>query len=77
MLWKKQVEDDGIDMVQRIQTYRDHSLEGKLKNTGIRSITLSYGYRAYYRIIKNEIAIVTVEDVNNHDYKAIERRFGR
>ncbi|MBI3535913.1 MAG: hypothetical protein HY072_10565 [Deltaproteobacteria bacterium] len=77
MLWKMEVEKKGIFEVQAISTYRDHSLSGKLKGTGIRSISLSYGYRAYYRIQKEEIILVTVEDVNYHDYQAIERLFGR
>ena len=76
MLWKKEVEDNGIGFIQRVTTYRDHSLEGRLKQAGVRSISLSYGYRGYYRLEKNEIIFVTVEDVNNHDYKAVERLFG-
>ena len=76
-LWKKEVEENGLLVVQGVATYRDHSLQGKLKRTGIRSISLSYGFRAYYRVIKDQVAVVLVEDVNNHDYKAIERLFGR
>ena len=34
------------------------------------------GFRAYYRITRDEIVCVVIEEVNKHDYKAIERLFG-
>ena len=46
--------------------------QGKLK--GLRSIRLSDGYRAYYRIKLDEVEIVLVLEVNKHDYKKIERQ---
>lgn len=73
-LWRSQVAEHGLEIVQKIPSYHDEPLGGKLK--GIRSIKLSDGYRAYYRIAKNEIVCVIVEEVNKHDYKAIERLFG-
>jgi hypothetical protein len=71
------VEDSGLEVVQRVQTYRDHKLEGKLKASGVRSVSLSYGYRAYYLVVDGDVSVAVVEDVKNHDYKAIERLFGR
>lgn len=76
LLWVGQVEEAGIHEVQRIQSFRDHPLKGKLKRSGLRSVSLSYGYRLYYRITGQGVKVVLVEDVNNHDYKEIERLFG-
>jgi toxin HigB-1 len=73
-LWRSQVVEHGLDAVQKIPSYHDEPLEGKLRS--IRSIRLNSGYRAYYRISKSEIVCVIVEEVNKHDYKAIERLFG-
>lgn len=74
MLWRSEVIEHGLEVVQRIPSYHDEPLLGKLK--GIRSIKLSDGYRAYYRIGHGEIVSVIVEEVNKHDYKTIERLFG-
>lgn len=70
-LWRLEVIEKGLEVVKKIPSYHDEPLSGKLK--GIRSIRLSDGYRAYYRILKERIEIVFVEEVNKHDYKAIER----
>ena len=76
--WRAQVLENGLEAVQKIPSYHDEPLAGKLR--GIRSIRLSDGYRAYYRISRpgpyTEIVCVVVEEVNKHDYKAIERLFG-
>ena len=72
--WRAQVVEHGLEEVQKIPSYHDEPLLGKLK--GVRSIRLSDGYRAYYRIVKGEVICVVVEEVNKHDYKAIERLFG-
>ena len=74
-VWKRNIEEFGLSTTQSIRTYRDHSLQGKLRGPGIRAIRLSYGYRAYYRVVFETIVFVKIEEVNNHDYKAIERRF--
>ncbi len=73
-LWRAQVVEHGLEAVQKIPSYHDEPLGGKLK--GIRSIRLSDGYRAYYRITRQGVICVIVEEVNKHDYKAIERLFG-
>ena len=75
LFWKRQVEDSGLAEVQKIPGYHDEPLEGKLK--GVRSIRLSRGYRAYYVIAGGAVQFVRVEEVNKHDYKKIERLFGR
>lgn len=74
MLWRSQVMENGLARVQRIPSYNDEALHGKLK--GLRSIRLTDGYRAYYRIVQDGVLCVYVEEVNKHDYKAIERLFG-
>jgi mRNA-degrading endonuclease RelE of RelBE toxin-antitoxin system len=74
MLWRAQVIENGLAKIQQIPGYNDEVLRGKLK--GIRSIRLTDGYRAYYRIILDEVHCAYVEEVNKHDYKAIERLFG-
>ncbi len=73
-LWRAQVIEHGLEVVQKIPSYHDELLSGKLK--GIRSIRLSDGYRAYYRITKVGLICIIVEEINKHDYKAIERLFG-
>jgi len=73
-LWRLEVMETGLECTQKVLSYHDEPLRGKLK--GLRSIRLSDGYRAYYRIIRDVIEIVFVEEVNKHDYKAIERLFG-
>jgi proteic killer suppression protein len=75
LLWKREVETHGLGPVQKISGYHDEPLEGKLH--GIRSIRLGRDYRAYYRIEKSEIRALIVEEVNKHDYKAIERLLGK
>ncbi len=75
IFWKKEVETHGIERVRKIPGYHDEPLKGKLR--GIRSIRLGKGYRAYYRVEKGEVHALIVEEVNKHDYKAIEKIFGK
>jgi proteic killer suppression protein len=72
-LWQREVEAHGLSTVQKIPGYHDEPLQGKLK--GVRSVRLGLGYRAFYRLRKDKIECVYVEEVNKHDYKAIERLF--
>jgi hypothetical protein len=75
-LWRELVEESGIEVVQRIVAFRDHSLRGILGRVDIRSVRLSYSYRLYYRIVGDKIKCVLVEEVNNHDYEKVKRLFG-
>jgi proteic killer suppression protein len=75
LLWKQEVETHGLEPVQKIPGYHDEPLQGKLQ--GVRSIRLGLGYRAYYRIEKGVVRALIVEEVNKHDYKAIERLLGK
>ncbi len=78
--WKQQIEEHGLEEVKKIPGYHDEPLQGKLKDL-VRSVRMSRGYRAFYRIVDRkvqsvEIQAVLVEEVNLHDYKEIERLFG-
>ncbi len=80
LFWKREVESLGLDAVKILPGYHDEPLEGKLK--GVRSVRLTLGYRCYYRIVQEKedavlIDCVLVEEVNKHDYKKIERLFGK
>jgi proteic killer suppression protein len=72
--WERSVSTMGLSEVQKIPGYHDEPLKGKLK--GVRSFRLAQGYRGYYRIVRDSIELVQVEEVNKHDYKKIERLFG-
>lgn len=72
-LWRREIETNGLFETQKIPGYHDEPLHGKLK--GIRSVRLGLNYRAYYRLLKQKIECVHIEEVNKHDYKAIERLF--
>ncbi|MCM0604452.1 MAG: type II toxin-antitoxin system mRNA interferase toxin, RelE/StbE family [Xanthomonadaceae bacterium] len=72
--WARSVFVVGLAEIQKIPGYHDEPLSGKLK--GIRSFRLSQGYRGYYRVVKEEVEFVIVEEVNKHDYKKVERLFG-
>lgn len=73
VFWRESVKEHGLEQVQKIPGYHDEVLHGRLR--GLRSFRLSLGYRGYYRIVKNTVTFVMVEEVNKHDYKKIERIF--
>ena len=64
--WVEDVKDRGIEEVRKIPGYHDEPLRGRLD--AFRSIRLSKGYRAYYRVMRNEIEFVRVERVDKHVY---------
>lgn len=64
--WIDNVEEFGLEETSKVKGYHDEPLKGKRK--GQRSIRLSKAYRAIYRIVKNEIEFVLIEEVNKHDY---------
>jgi len=65
--WALQVESMGIREVRKIPGFHDEPLKGKRK--GQRSIKLSKSYRAIYIELKSgEVNIVSVEEVNKHEY---------
>jgi mRNA-degrading endonuclease YafQ of YafQ-DinJ toxin-antitoxin module len=66
-VWRGFVEEHGIDFVQRIVSFRDHALVGKLKDCGVRSVSLSYECRLFYRTLTGRVECVLVEEINNHE----------
>jgi toxin HigB-1 len=64
--WVEDVEDRGLEEVRKVPGYHDEPLKGALK--GLRSIRLSKGYRAYYRLVNGDVALVHVEGVDKHVY---------
>lgn len=64
--WVEDVEDRGLEEVRKIPGYHDEPLKGALK--GLRSIRLSKGYRAYYKIVKDRVEFIRVERVDKHVY---------
>ena len=64
--WVEDVGDRGIEEVRKIPGYHDEPLRGALR--GYRSIRLSKGYRAYYRIITGAVEFVRVEGMDKHGY---------
>jgi proteic killer suppression protein len=74
-LWKQEVETHGLEQVKKIPGYHDENLKGKLKGV-VRSFRLGLGYRGFYRVLGDSVKFISVEEVNNHDYKEIERLFG-
>ena len=64
--WIEDLEDRGLEEVRKIPGYHDEPLKGSMK--GQRSIRLSKGYRAYYRIVKDAAEFVRVERIDKHVY---------
>jgi proteic killer suppression protein len=64
--WVEAIEIEGLREVRKLSGFHDEPLLGKRK--GQRSIRLSRSYRAIYRISKDEIEFILVEEVNKHDY---------
>lgn len=66
-VWVDSVEKDGLEVTRSIRGYKDKALKGDRK--GQRSIRLNKAWRAFYTESKNgEVKLVTIEEVNNHDY---------
>jgi proteic killer suppression protein len=66
LAWVLDVEERGLEEVRKVPGFHDESCKGKLK--GLRSIRLTRGYRAYYRIEKDQVEFVFVERVDKHVY---------
>ena len=74
-IWKREVEEHGLEVVRKVPGYHDEPLQGKLKGR-VRSVRMGSGFRTFYRIVGTETKCVLVEEVNKHDYKKVERLFG-
>lgn len=66
-LWIFDVENNGLNEVQKTLGYHDEPLKGT--RAGQRSIRLNRAYRAIYEIKQNgTIAFIQIVEVNKHDY---------
>jgi proteic killer suppression protein len=66
-LWKRSVEDVGLEHVRKIPGYNDEKLVGR--RLGQRSIRLNRGYRAIYEVLSDgRISFVEIVEVNKHEY---------
>ena len=66
-VWVASVEEDGLRAVRRLSGYHDEPLKGKRK--GQRSVRLNKAYRLIYEVNdKGEITILTILEVNKHEY---------
>jgi proteic killer suppression protein len=65
--WVDEVRRVGVEEVRKIPGYHDEPLHGDRK--GQRSIRLSRGYRAIYRVLEDgKIEFILIEEVNKHAY---------
>jgi proteic killer suppression protein len=65
--WVDSVKEIGLEEVRKIPGFHDEPLVGPRRGT--RSIRLSRGYRAIYRIVRDGNAeLISVEEVSKHGY---------
>ena len=64
--WKEGVEGFGLAEMRKRPGFHDEPLKGNRK--GERSIRLSRSYRAIYRVVKDQVIFILVEEVNKHVY---------
>jgi toxin HigB-1 len=67
LLWIDSVERMGISNIRTVSGYHDEPLKGE--RSGQRSIRLNRAYRAIYiENAQKEIVIISIIEVNKHDY---------
>ena len=64
--WVLDVERRGLEEVRKVPGFHDEPCKGNLRR--LRSIRLTRGYRAHYRVEVNRVEFVFVEGVNKHEY---------
>lgn len=65
--WVYFVREIGLEEVRKIPGFHDEPLVGKRR--GMRSIRLSRGYRAMYRLVREgDVDVVFIEEVSKHGY---------
>ena len=65
--WVVFVRRVGLEEVRKIPGFHDEPLVGPRRGT--RSIRLSRGYRAIYRIVRDgDAELISIEEVNKHEY---------
>ena len=65
--WVAEVEEYGIEEVQRKPAWRDHELV-RGKWAGHRAISISYQGRLIYKIENETITVMVVKVTHDHDY---------
>jgi proteic killer suppression protein len=65
--WTTMVADMGLAETSKIPGYHDEPLKGDRR--GQRSIRLNRAYRAIYEIRGGDVAFVSIEEVNKHEYR--------
>jgi proteic killer suppression protein len=66
-VWSEIIEEQGISVMRKIPGYHDEPLKGDRREQ--RSSRLSLGYRVFYEeTASGEVAIISVLEVNKHDY---------
>lgn len=66
LAWKDGVQRLGLLEMRKWPGFHDEPLKGKRE--GQRSIRLSRGYRAIYRVLKEDTLNILIEEVNKHVY---------
>jgi len=65
--WVYLVMEIGLEEVRKIPGFHDEPLVGRRR--GMRSIRLSRGYQAIYRLVRErDVEVVSVEEVSKHAY---------
>lgn len=64
--WVDAVTHEGLEAVRKVPGYHDEPLAGD--RVGQRSIRLSKGYRAFYKIEGTTAKLVRVIEINKHEY---------
>jgi proteic killer suppression protein len=65
--WANAVQLKGLVAVQQVSGYHDEPLQGQRK--GQRSVRLNKQWRAIYTVTEQDQILVTVLEVNAHDYR--------
>lgn len=67
LTWSRMVGKLGLEEVRKVPGWHDEPLVGPRRDS--RSIRLSRAYRAMYRVVQDRgEEVVSVEEVNKHDY---------
>lgn len=64
--WINDINENGLAEARKIKSYHDEPLQGEL--WGLRSIRLNKGWRAYYKVVSDEVIFVLVERIDKHEY---------
>lgn len=67
LAWVDSVQQFGLEAVRQSPAYHDEPLQGKRK--GQRSVRLNKQWRAIYTVTEQDQILVTVLEVNAHDYR--------